>query len=137
MVNTAIRGLCTEKLSEIDLAHSGLWKGYFSLDDNTKLDKFAFVWVDRDWGYFIYDTPSLNPGVPYAMDRLIHVNDSPNADQLRVEFDINQPRVDERYYSINTKIDESNRTRQDDFQLERKLQTNDWSIRVNASILGM
>ena len=26
---------------------------------------------------------------------------------------------------------------QDDFQLERKLQTNDWSIRVNTSILGM
>ena len=27
--------------------------------------------------------------------------------------------------------------RQDDFQLERKLQTKDWSIRVNTSILGM
>ena len=27
--------------------------------------------------------------------------------------------------------------RQDDFQLERKLHTNDWIIRVNTSILGM
>ena len=137
VVNTAIRGLCMEKLSEIELAHSGLWKGYFSLDDNTKLDKFAFVWVDRDWGYFIYNTPSLKHGVPYAMDRLIHVNDSPNADQVCVEFEFNQPRVDERYYPSNPNIDESNQTRQDYSQLERNLQTNDWSIRVNTSILGM
>ena len=75
--------------------------------------------------------------MPYARDRLIQVDDSTNADPVRVEFEINQPRVDERYYSINPKIDESNRTRQDDFQLDRKLQTNDWSIRVNTSILGM
>ena len=126
-----------KKLSEIELAHKGMWKGYFYLDDKTKLNKFAFVWVDIDWGYFIYNTPYLKPGVSYARDRLIQVDDSPNADPVSFYFEINQPRVDEIYYPRNPKIDENNRTRQDDLQLERKLQTNDWSIRVNTAILGM
>ena len=87
--------------------------------------------------YFIYNTSSLKPGLPYARDKLRQVGDSPNADPVHVQFEINKPRVDERYYSRNPKIDESNQTRQDDFQLERNLQTKDWSIRVNTSILGM
>ena len=137
VVKTETRGFCMEKLFEIELALRGLWKGYFALDKENKLDKFAFVWVDRYWRYFIFNTSSLKPGMPYARDRLRQLDDSPNADPVRVEFDINQPRVAERYYSSNSKIDESKRTRQDDFQLERKLQTKDWSIRVNTSILGM
>ena len=75
--------------------------------------------------------------MPYSRDRLRQVDDSPNADPVRVDFEINQPRVVEIYYSRNPKIDESNRTRQDDFQLERKLQTKDSIIRVNTSVLGM
>ena len=35
------------------------------------------------------------------------------------------------------KIDERNRTSQDDLQLERKLQTKDWSIKVNTLIHGI
>ena len=66
VVKTEIRGLCMEKSSEIELARRGLWRGYFYLDNKKRLDKFAFVWVDRYWGYFIYNTPSLKPGVPYA-----------------------------------------------------------------------
>ena len=73
----------------------------------------------------------------YARYRLRQVDDIPNADPVHVEFEINQPKLAERYYSRNLKIDESNSTRQDYFQLERKLQTKDWSIRVNTSILGM
>ena len=101
------------------------------------MDKFAFVWVDRDRGYFISDTSSLKPGMPYARDRIRQVDDSLNADPVRVEFEINQPRVSEKYYSRNSKIDESNRTRRDDFQLERKLQTKDCSIIDNTSIPGI
>ena len=75
--------------------------------------------------YFIYNTSSLKPGIPYARDSLRHVDDSPNADPFCTEFEINQPIVVERYHYINSKIDGSNRTRQDDLQLERKLQTKD------------
>ena len=55
--------------------------------------------------------------MPYARERIRYFDDIQNADTVCVEFDINKPRVAERYYSINSKIDESNRTRQDDLQL--------------------
>ena len=70
--------------------------------------------------------------MPYEKDRLRQVDDSPNADSVRFDFEINQPRIAEIYYSINSKIDERNCTRQDDFQLERKIQTKDWISRVNT-----
>ena len=101
VVKTATRCFCMVKLYEIELARRGLWNGYFALDNKKKLDKFAFVWVDRDWRYFISNKPSLKPVMPYARDRLIQVDDSPNADPVRVEFEINQPRVAEKYYSSN------------------------------------
>ena len=37
------RDLCMAKLSEIELARRGLWKGYFAQHNEKKLDKFAFV----------------------------------------------------------------------------------------------
>ena len=81
------------------------------------LGKFSFVWVDRDRRYLISNTSSLKPGMTYVMYRLRQVDDSPNEYPVRAEFEINQPRVAERYYSINSKIDESNHTRQDDLKL--------------------
>ena len=75
--------------------------------------------------------------MPYARDRIRQLNDSTNADPVRVEFDINQPRLAERYYSRNSNIDEIKRTRQYDIQLEGKIYTKDWSVRFNNSILGM
>ena len=122
---------------EIELVWRVLWKGYFALDNEHKLDKFSFVWVDRGRRYFISNTSSLKPGMPYTRNRLGKVDDSPNEDPFFVEFDINQPRVTEGYYFINSNIDESNRTSQHNFQLERKLQTKDWSIKVITSIIGM
>ena len=68
-----------KKLSEIELVRRGLWKGYFALDNEKKLEIFVFVSVERDQMYFISNTPSLKPGIPYARDRLIQVDDSPNA----------------------------------------------------------
>ena len=109
-----------------------MWKVYFALDNEKKLDKFDFVWVDRDRRYFIYNTSSLKPGMTYTRDMLRQVDDSTDVDPVHIEFDINQPRVAERYYSRNSKIDESNCTRQYDLQLEGGIQTKDWSIRVNT-----
>ena len=105
-----------EKLLDIDIARRGLWKVYFGINNEKKLDKLAFVWYDRDRSYFISNTSSLKPGMSNSMDRLIQVDYSPNADPVRFEFEINQLRVDEIYYSRNLEIDESNCTRQDDLQ---------------------
>ena len=122
---------------EIQLVHRGLWKGYFALDNNNKLDNFAFVWFERDQRYFISNTSSFKSGLTYIRGRLIKLDGIPNTYPVCVQFDINEPRADERYYSVNSKIDESNRKRRDDFRLERKLHTNYWSIKVNTSIIGM
>ena len=100
-------------------------KGYFGIDNEKKLNCFAFVWVDRDQRYFISNTPPYKNGLPYAWDRFRQVDDSRNENPVCVEFDINQPWVAKIYYSINPKIDESYRTRQDYFQLERRLHTKD------------
>ena len=137
VAKTETRGFYMEELSEIEPARRGLWKGYFAIDNKKKLEKFAFVWVERDRRYLIYNNSYLKPGMPYARDRLRYLDYSPNADPVRVEFEINQLRVSEIYYYRNPKIDERNCTRQDYLQLEGKLQTKDWSIRVNTSILGM
>ena len=78
VVKTANRGFCTEKLFEIELARRGLWKVLFALDNENKLDKFAFVWVERDRKYLISNTSSLKYGMPYARDRIRQVYDSSN-----------------------------------------------------------
>ena len=75
-----------EKLLEIELARKGLWKGYVALGNEKKLDKFAFVWVDRYRRYLISNTSSLKPCIPYARDRLIQVDDSPNTDPVHFGF---------------------------------------------------
>ena len=63
MVNTATRGFCMEKLSEIELSQRGFWKGYFALDNEKKLEEFALVWVDRYRRYFISNASYLKPGM--------------------------------------------------------------------------
>ena len=42
--------LCMANLSDMDLAWRGLCKGYFALNNEKKLEKFSFIWVDRDRG---------------------------------------------------------------------------------------
>ena len=90
-----------EFFPDIEFARRGLWKIYFALDNKKKLDKFALVWVNRYRRYFISNTSYLKPGIPYERDRLIQVDDSPKTDPVCVEFEINQPRVTDRYYSRN------------------------------------
>ena len=94
-----------------------MWKGYFSLDNDNKSDKFALVWANRDRRYLTSNTSSFKPGLTYARERVMQVYNIPNSDPVHVEFEINYPMVAERYYSINLKMDERNHTRQDDFQL--------------------
>jgi hypothetical protein len=50
---------------------------------------------------------------------------------------IDQPKASALYYSAAAKIDQHNRSRQEDLGIERKLKTLDWSKRVNLSIFGM
>ena len=55
----------------------------------------------------------------------------------RLEFEIPQPMAAEIYYAVSGAVDQHNRCRQDDLQLERKFGTMYWTMRVNCSVLGM
>ena len=51
---------------EIEIAHRVRWKGNFDIDKNKELDKFAFVWVEKDRRHIISNTSSLKLGLPYT-----------------------------------------------------------------------
>ena len=93
--------------------------------------------MDREQRYFISSTASLDEGRHYSRTRWRQVDRSPDADPECVELHIPQPLACEIYYDTCARIDQHNRYRQDFLQLERKLEINDWSMRVNLSILGM
>jgi hypothetical protein len=52
-------------------------------------------------------------------------------------FTIAQPKIAEIYYTTCAAIDKHNRLRQDDLRMEKKIETKDWSTRVNLSIFSM
>ena len=60
-----------------------------------------------------------------------------NAEPERVELDIPQPAAAEVYYTTCSQIDQHNRCRQDDLNIEKKLGTHDWAKRVNMSLFSM
>ena len=82
VVNTATISLCMEKLSYIEFSRWGMWKGYYALDNQKKLENFALVWVDRYQRCLISNNSSLKRGIPYGRDRLRHLDYSPNVDPV-------------------------------------------------------
>ena len=50
---------------------------------------------------------------------------------------ITQPQASKLYYYYCGKIDQHNRTRQDELGMEKKIRTHDWSKRVNLGIFAM
>ena len=50
---------------------------------------------------------------------------------------VSQPKIAEIYYSTCSAIDKHNRLRQDDLRIEKKVETVNWSTRVNLSIFAM
>ena len=58
-----------------------------------------FVWVDRDWEYFIYSTPTLKPGVPYARERLRQVDGLLHV--TKVMLNIFQPWVNKQPHIVS------------------------------------
>jgi hypothetical protein len=60
-----------------------------------------------------------------------------NADAELVHLTIAQPQACKVYYNAYGMIDRHNRCRQDDLDLEKKIQTQDWARRFNMSLFGM
>lgn len=137
VVKTATRQYPMTHLSQVELQDRGDRKGLITRGGDRQPKLLAFVWMDRQRRYFISTASSLDAGTPYTRTRWRQTDDTPNAEPTRVELTVPQPKAAEIYYSACAMVDRHNRHRQDTLQLEVKLGTQNWGMRVNLSIFGM
>ncbi len=137
VIKTSTRRYPMQYLSHLHFHNRGDRHGVVAKDADGNPTMMAFVWVDRERRYFIASAGSLAEGEPYHRNRWRQVSEEPNAEPERVELTVPQPRAAEMYYKTCARIDQHNRDRQSTLGIERKLVTNDWSMRVNLSIFAM
>ena len=140
VIKTATKKFPQSYLSSIEAPSGqarGWWKGVVHKVNGIDT-LYAFVWVDRDRRYFITNTSSLCHGRPYTRERQRQIQPVESQEPPeRVQLTINQPMAAELYYDTCGKIDQHNKRRHDTLRLEKKIETNDWSKRVNLSIFAM
>jgi Transposase IS4 len=137
VVKTATRRFPMAYLSGVELQQRGDRQGVITKDNEGKPSLLAFVWMDQERRYFIASGSSLKEGTPYIRDQWRQVSLELNADPTKVQLTVPQPKAAEVYYAVCSKIDQHNRDRQDTLMIERKLQTHDWSMRLNLSLLAI
>jgi hypothetical protein len=137
VVKTATRQFPQSHLSHLEMTEQGDRRGLIAKDEDGTPSMLAFCWMDRDRRYFITSASSLQPGRAYSRTRWQQVSEVRNAEPERVNLQIPQPEAAELYFSACGMIDRHNCCRQDDLQLEKKLGTLDWLMRVNTTLLGM
>ena len=124
-------------LGEFEMEHIGDCRGFYSVGADNKIDKFTFVWVDRNRQNFISTTSSLRLDKPIERKRIRQVDTTPKADPEKVELQIDVPQAANHFFGANSKIDESNKCRQQEFQIETKIQTKSFDVCVNLSVTAI
>ena len=137
VVKTATKKFPMTYLSNLELSNRGDFRGLVARGADGHPEMIAFVWMDQDRQYFISNASSLLLGDPYVRKWWRQVNPEENAEPEQVELTIPQPKAAQIYYSTCGKIDNHNQCRQDTLNLEKKLKTHSWHMRVNLSILAM
>ena len=136
VVKTAHRGYPLQYLGSLQLAERGSMAAVVSEHDDVYLT--AFVWCDRERRYFISTADGIALGQSYQRKRMRQVQPvESNLPPEVVDLEVVQPKGAEVYYSTCAAIDQHNRWHQDDLQLERKLRTPRWDMRVGMSLFGM
>lgn len=133
VVKTAIRGYPMQALSTLEATAREDHATYFHSTAEGVVDRIAVTWVDRDCRFFIASATTSLPGEPCERIRWRQGEDRAE----RVAVSVNQPLVAQDYYSCCAPVDRHDRCRHADLQLEHKLVTHDWSMRLNLSFLGM
>ncbi len=125
-------------LAKIELpGGKGSRVGVLTKDEATDTNLMAVCWVDRDRRYYISSCSSLEEGAAIQRWRWSQVDRTADAEPERVQKTIAQPKVCETYYKGCQKIDQHNRWRQANLDIENKLGAIDWAKRINMSIFGM
>ena len=133
VVKTATREFPMRFLSSQELSHRGDHLTMVSESSETSPSVMAVLWMDRERRYFVSTTGTTLHSEPIVRSRWRSVGEGA---QL-VEMEIPVPEVIDTYYKTCSQIDRHNRCRQDDLGLEKKFEVNDWSLRVNTSLLSM
>ena len=127
-----------EHLSSLQLDGRGDQVALYHRPTDHSPDMLAFVWVDKNRRYFISTCSNMRPAEPIYRERWRQVASlESNEPAVKVALEIPQPNCSKVYYDGCGLVDQHNRKRQDDLNLEKKLGTHDWSKRVNMSIFGM
>ena len=93
----------------------------------------AAMWIDRNRRYFVATTGGMDEAETYTRVRWTQNKQGP----IRKNIEVRMPAVCTTYFSAAGAIDRHNRLLQDDLDLKKTIETNDWSVRVNSSLLGM
>ena len=133
VIKTATTKYPMSHLSVQELSERGQHVCMIRKDENNSPSMMAVLWLDRERRYFISTTSTVLDGLPYERIRWRQTENGPQ----RLEPNVPQPEVVEKYYAACAQIDRHNRCRQDDLNLEKKLEAKDWSFRVNTSLLGI
>ena len=137
VVKTATKGFPKTYLGSVELQTRGDFLALKRRAVGNKPALAAFVWMNRERRYFVSIVGNLEHGTPFIRSRWRQVDTTPNAPPQQVTFSIQQPKIAEMYYTTCAAIDKHNRLRQDDLRIEKKVETKDWSMRVNLSIFSM
>jgi hypothetical protein len=139
-VKTATKGFPMKHLGGIQFPpgrghHYGM---YHKSTDPILPDLLAFTWCDRDRRCFISTCSHLRPAAPIERSRMrqvapVETDEAPELQALSIPL----PACAKLYYDNCGRIDQHNRKRQDDLELERKIGTHDWSKRVCFSVEAM
>ena len=133
VVKTATKGFPNEYLGDLTLQRKGQFVSMSTTDSDTGCKFMAIMWLDRERRLFISTTGSTAYVDPIRRERWTMVD---NEAQL-IEKETPIPDVCATYYSSNGKIDQHNRCRQADLNLEKKLRTMKWGFRVNTSLFSI
>ena len=137
-IKTATKNFPAEHLEHAVFAQRGDRVALAHVDEDTAtVDMIALAWLDRNRRKFITTAHGLEEGNPILRERWRQLGDDPNAPPQQVCIQIPQPLAVERYYEGAGTIDVSNKVRQHELMMDRRLQTNQWDYRVNFGILGI
>jgi len=138
VIKTATTGYPMAYLGRVVLPDGkGDKHGLITRDEDTGCQLLAFVWSDRDRRYFISTCSSLADGTTIERTRWRQIDMAPNAEPVRKDLTVPQPRACEQCYSACSNIDQHNRCRQSGLMIEKKVRVITFDKRLNTTVFAM
>ena len=126
-VKTATRKYTMSYLSSVEINRQFNHLTLVRKGNSGQIEMVALMSVDRDRRYFITTASTSVPSSIHKRERWRQT-----ADGAKPHYTyFNRLKAIKMYYQTCSKVDQHNRWRQDDVNIEKKLQTQSWAIRVN------